>query len=123
MVKILIIEDEPDIARAMQVLLEDAGFKVDFAFGGENGLAAMAKYDLIILDIMMPRMSGREVLKEMNRRGIRKPVIVVSAVGVPEEVKSELESIYPGVGFVSKPRIYEFLLDEVKKVVAQGKGR
>lgn len=115
--KILIIEDEPDVAHSMQMLLEDSGYKAGFALGGEKGLSLMGKYDLVLLDIMMPGMSGREVLREMAKRGIRKPVIVVSAVGVPEEVRSQLDSIYPGIGFVSKPHIYEFLLGEIRKML------
>jgi len=119
MKKILIIEDEPDVARSMQMLLEAEGYRADFALSGKDGLAKMKAYDLILLDIMMPKMSGREVLREMKKLGIKKPVIVVSAVGVPAAVQVEMNSIYPGTGFVSKTSIGEMLVSEIKKRIGK----
>jgi len=117
--KILIIEDEPDVARGVQFLLDDAGYEATVALGGEEGLAKMKGFDLILLDLMMPKMSGRQVLKEMSKRSLKIPVIVVSAVGLPDTVKTELESYYPGTGFVSKAHVRELLLEEIAKVFAK----
>jgi len=119
MKKILIIEDEPDVARSMQIMLEAEGYKADFALGGKEGLKRMKDYDLVLLDIMMPKMSGRQVLQEMKKLGIRKPVIVVSAVGIPDAVQVEMNSILPGTGFVSKPYINERLVPEIRKRIGK----
>ncbi len=117
--KILIIEDEPDVARSMQILLESEGYKADFALSGKEGLKKMKEYDLILLDIMMPKMSGRQVLQEMKKLKIGKPVIVVSAVGIPEAVQVEMNSIYPGAGFVSKPYVGERLVPMIQKKIGK----
>ena len=119
MKRILVIEDEPDVAKSIKMLLEDAGYKADIVLGGKEGLKNMSCYDLILLDIIMPKMSGREVLKEMKKRGIDKPVIVVSAVGVPQVVRDEFAILYPGTGFVSKPHMYDDLVKEIKTALAR----
>ena len=121
MKKILIIEDEPDVARSMQILLETAGFKADIKLGGEEGLRVMKDYDLVLLDLMMPKMSGRQVLKEMEKRGMKKKVIVVSAVGIPEAVETEVASAYPGTGFISKVHLHEELVKEAEKILGKQK--
>jgi DNA-binding response OmpR family regulator len=63
--KILIIEDEPDIAETMKMLIEKEGYKVDYSLDPKKGIPMIKKYDLLLLDIIMPTMSGREVLAEM----------------------------------------------------------
>ena len=90
MKKILIIDDEPDAAEIMKMLLSREGYSVDWTYDPLKGLDMMKDYDLLLLDIMMARMSGRAVLAEMKKRGIKLPVIVVSAVGLPLEVGEEL---------------------------------
>lgn len=121
MKKILIIEDEPDAAETMKMLLERAGYSVDYVLDPRKGLKMLGDYDLLILDIIMPVMSGREVLAEIKRKKIKIPIIVVSAVGLPGEVERELALKYPGVGFVPKLSISE-LPGEVKKKLAKQVG-
>jgi CheY-like chemotaxis protein len=120
MKKILIIEDEPDVARTMQLLLQHGGLEADIALGGEEGLKKMKEYNLILLDIMMPEMSGRQVLDEMKKRGLKKKVIIVSAVGLPDTMRSEYAARYPGTGFVSKSHMNEYLVSEAKKALEGG---
>lgn len=118
MTKILIIEDEPDAAETMKLLLERGGYSVDYVLDPRKGLKMLGDYDLLILDIIMPVMSGREVLAEIKKKKIKIPIIVVSAVGLPGEVERELALKYPGVGFVPKLSISE-LPGEVKKKLAK----
>jgi len=117
MKKILIIDDEPDVARTMQLLLQHDGLEADIALGGEEGLKKMKEYDLVLLDIMMPKMSGRQVLAEMKKRGLKKKVIVVSAVGLPDAMRDEFAALYPGTGFVGKSHMNEDLVLEAKKAL------
>ena len=120
MKKILIIDDEPDVARTMQLLLQHGGLEADVALGGAEGLRKMKDYDLVLLDIMMPKMSGRQVLAEMKKRGLKAKVIIVSAVGLPDTMRNEFAALYPGTGFVSKPHINEDLVPETKKALGGG---
>jgi len=113
--KILIIDDEPDIAETMKMLIEREGYKVEYVLDPRKGIEKIKGFDLLLLDIIMPTMSGREVLAEMKKRGIDVSTIVVSAVGLPMEMERELNGKYPGVGFVQKTEMHTILVNEVKK--------
>jgi len=117
--KVLIIDDEPDVARTMQLLLDGEGIAADIALGGKAGLKVIENYEVILLDIMMPEVSGRQVLKDMKARNLKKKVIVVSAVGLPDLMKQEFDHLYPGAGFISKPHMHEELAIEVKKALGK----
>lgn len=79
--RVLIVEDEPDLAAAVQRLLQDAGFVADVVHDGEDGLmlALDDAYDLVILDLMLPRTPGDQVLAAMRSRGRTAPVLVLTA--------------------------------------------
>ncbi len=78
--RILVIEDEPDLQRGLVRALRDEGYAVDAADNGEDGLfnAENTDYDAIILDVMMPRMDGWDVLKRL-RKTKRTPVLMLTA--------------------------------------------
>jgi len=88
--KILIIEDEEIVLGLLQKKLSQEGYEVSVARDGEEGLKKMTeiKPDLVLLDIIMPKMSGFEVMEEMQKdSGLKKiPVIVVSNSGQPVEI-------------------------------------
>ncbi len=115
--RILIIEDESDVAQVMKTMLEMEGYKADVALDPREGIKKIKKYDLLLLDIMMPIMSGREVLAELKKQGINIPVIVVTAVGMPMEVEMELSRKYPGIKVISKVYIERDLIKEVAKKI------
>ena len=79
--RVLIVEDEADLAAAVRRLLEDAGFVAEVAEDGDAGLtlAQEAVYDLLVLDLMLPRLQGERVLAELRKRGRRVPVLVLTA--------------------------------------------
>ncbi len=79
--RLLIVEDEEDLANALRRLLADAGFTCDVARDGEEGLylALEARYDLLILDLMLPRLQGERVLSELRARDVSLPVLVLTA--------------------------------------------
>lgn len=78
--RVLIIEDEPDLQRALSLALRDEGYAVDAAAAGDDGLfnAESVAYDAIVLDVMLPRMDGWEVLKKL-RQTRRTPVLMLTA--------------------------------------------
>ncbi len=87
--KILIIEDEEALISLLKVKLEKEGFDVECAYNGEEGYKKIKEYkpDLILLDIVMPKMNGYEVLEKMNEDNIKIPVIIISNSGQPVELE------------------------------------
>lgn len=85
--KILIAEDEKPIARALQLKLTSVGFDVDLAEDGEVALKKMAQntYDLVLLDLIMPKKDGFTVLTELKARGNKTPIIVSSNLSQEED--------------------------------------
>jgi DNA-binding response OmpR family regulator len=88
-IKILIIEDEKPLIELLSTKLQKAGFDVDFCEDGEAGMEKVRawKPDLVLLDIIMPKMDGYEVLEAMNQEGIKTPVIIISNSGQMVEIE------------------------------------
>ncbi|PTM51334.1 response regulator transcription factor [Desmospora activa] len=87
--RILIVEDEVNIARVLQLELEYEGYQVEVAYDGVDGLARAeaVEWDLIMLDIMLPRLNGIEVLRRFRRIDERTPVLLLTARDtVPDKV-------------------------------------
>lgn len=91
--KILIVEDERPIARALQLKLKNSGFEPESVFNGEGALALMQEkaFDLVLLDLMMPKVGGFAVLEELRKRGDTTPVIIISNLNQPEDIKKAKE--------------------------------
>lgn len=87
--KILIIEDERPMARALELKLAHAGFESISAGNGKDGIAILEKgnFSLILLDLVMPKMDGFSVLEALKQKGIKTPVIIVSNLSQPEDEK------------------------------------
>lgn len=79
--RVLIVEDEADLAAALKRLLEEAGFSADIADDGEAGLtlALDEAYDLVVLDLMLPRLQGERIVAELRTRRRAVPVLVLTA--------------------------------------------
>jgi len=119
MKKILIIEDEPDVARSIKAFLEAAGYEVAFTFDPMDGVKKLKSYDMLLLDLIMPKVSGRMVLKELKSKGIAVPVIVLSAVSLPATVGAELMSQYHGLKFLPKTQMYRDLIPLIKEILGE----
>lgn len=80
--RILIVEDEHEIAEGICTILEQAGYETGLAFDGQTGLEEIQSgiYDLVLLDVMLPEMSGFDVLREARGAGIGIPVILLTAL-------------------------------------------
>lgn len=101
--RILYVEDEKFLAEAVIHLLKKEKIAVDYAADGEEGLELALKpnYDAIVLDIMLPRMSGLEILRIMRERGARTPVIMLSALN---EVEDKIKGLDLGADdYLAKP--------------------
>jgi DNA-binding response OmpR family regulator len=88
--RILIVDDEPQLLEQLQHLLEDQRYLIETATDGEEALDKLfdAPFDLVILDIMMPKIDGLAVLKEARQAGIKTPVLILTAKGdVDDRIK------------------------------------
>lgn len=85
--RLLVVEDDPKVARFIQKGLADESFVVDLAQDGEAALdrARLATYDLIILDVMLPRMDGFAVCRQLRAMGRDVPILMLSARGMIED--------------------------------------
>lgn len=91
--KILIIEDEKTLARALSYKLTYSGFAVKTVFNGEEGIAVLKQesFSLILLDLIMPKMDGFAVLSTLRTMGIRTPVMVLSNLSQENDIKRTRE--------------------------------
>lgn len=101
--RILYVEDEKFLAEAVIHLLKKEKIMVDWASDGEEGLSLALKpnYDCIVLDIMLPKMSGLDILKIVRARGIKTPIIMLSALN---EVEDKIRGLEGGADdYLAKP--------------------
>ncbi|MCI0486096.1 MAG: response regulator transcription factor [Blastocatellia bacterium] len=114
MQKVLIIEDEPDMVLGLQDNFEYEGYEVIVARDGKAGMArALAdKPDLILLDIMLPRMSGLDVCRHLRRNGVEAPVIMLTARG--QEIDKIIGLEVGADDYVTKPFSIKELLARVR---------
>jgi two-component system alkaline phosphatase synthesis response regulator PhoP len=114
MKRILLIEDEAGIVLTLTDRLTREGYSVDSATDGESGLerATTDAFDLLLLDLMLPRMSGFDVCKELRKRGIETPVIMLTARG---QVVDKVVGLKLGADdYVTKPFDMSELLARVE---------
>jgi DNA-binding response OmpR family regulator len=112
--KILYVEDEKYMARAVAQVLRKNNYSVDLAHDGESGLdlAASGVYDIVILDIMLPKFDGIGVLREMRKRDVQSPVILLTAKGCTEDKVKGLDS--GADDYLAKPFRTEELLARLR---------
>lgn len=112
--RILVVEDEIHLAEALVQLLKRQNYTVDSVYDGENGLdyAMTNIYDVIILDLMLPKMDGITVMKEMRHGGNDTPVIMLTAKG---EISDKVKGLDSGADdYLAKPFDTDELLARVR---------
>ena len=112
--KILIAEDEKSYSRALVLKLKNNGFEVDLAENGEDVLKMLKKkkYDLLLLDLIMPKMNGFSVLESINKNKIKTKVIVISNLSQTEDEKKAKK--LGAYGYIVKANIS--IVDVISKV-------
>ena len=101
--RILYVEDEKFLADAVVHLLKKSDIEADWVADGEEGLSLALKpnYDAIVLDVMLPSLSGLEILAAIRKKGIKTPVIMLSALG---EVEDKIKGLEIGADdYLAKP--------------------
>ena len=117
MKKILIVDDEPAMRLGLKDNLEFEGYQVELAEDGEEGLSKIENgiFDLIVLDIMMPKISGFDVCKKMRADGNLTPIILLSAKG--EELDKVLGLEFGADDYITKPFSVRELLARIKAIL------
>jgi DNA-binding response OmpR family regulator len=115
--RILVIEDDPSIVLGLRMNLEAEGYHVDTAEDGVAGLALArrAQAHLIILDVMLPKLNGFEVLRQLRSEGVQVPTIVLSARDAELDIVMGLE--FGAEDYVTKPFGIAELLARIKTVL------
>ena len=118
--RILVVEDEKKVASFIQRGLEGEGFQIDLAVDGEEGVA-MAKitpYDLILMDVMLPKMDGLSAIRELRAAQVSTPVLCLTAKDTVEDIVAGLDS--GSDDYLTKPFAFAELLARVRALVRRG---
>ena len=123
MKKVLIIEDEPKISRFLQLELEHEGYSAHTAQEGREGYkkASSGKYDIIILDLMLPNLSGIEICRRLRAENITTPIIMLTA---KDDVSDKVTGLDVGADdYMTKPFAIEELLARMRVALKKQTGQ
>jgi heavy metal response regulator len=115
--KILLVEDEKKVASFIKRGLEEEHFTIDVAYDGESGefMALTSEYDLIILDILLPKKNGFEVLKSLRANGIQTPILILTAKG---SIDDKVEGLNSGADdYLTKPFAFAELIARIRSLL------
>jgi two-component system copper resistance phosphate regulon response regulator CusR len=118
--RILLVEDEPDAAAVLAKGLREHAYAVDTAADGRQALehTAINDYDLIVLDLLLPRLDGIEVCRRLRAEGTATPILMVTARGEPDE---RVEGLDAGADdYLPKPYHFPELLARVRALLRRG---
>jgi DNA-binding response OmpR family regulator len=116
-ISILLIEDEPDVVNFIKKGLGEESFEVSVALNGDDGLemALNNKYDIVLLDIMIPEKNGIEVCKEIRSHGIQTPILFLTALNTPDNIALGLNS--GADDYLVKPFKFNELIARIKAIL------
>ncbi len=120
--RVLVVEDEKDLAKALRQALEEEGYAVDVSFDGEDGLAQALglEYDAVVLDLMLPKIDGWILLRRLRERK-KTPVLILTARdALPDKLRG-LDS--GGDDYLTKPFALDELLARVGALIRRSVGQ
>lgn len=116
-IRVLYVDDETTLRTLVQQQLTAEGFSIETADDGDTAIEILDKksYDLVLLDIRMPRLNGMEVLKHVKSKGLTARVIMLTAV---DDLTVALEAVKMGaIDYLTKPYDYNELLRVIRRAV------
>jgi len=119
--RILVVEDEHKIANSIKKGLEQESYAVDVAFDGQEGfdLAVSEEYDLIVLDLLLPKMDGIEICSKLREKQINIPIIILTAKG---QISDKVAGLDAGADdYLTKPFAFEELLARIRALTRRPK--
>jgi heavy metal response regulator len=118
--RILVVEDEKKVASFIQRGLEGEGFSVEVAYDGESGveIGSQSSFDLILMDVMLPKMDGLQAIKALREKGVESPVLCLTAKDTVEDIVAGLDS--GSDDYLTKPFAFAELLARVRALVRRG---
>src|SRR5882757_8125540 len=119
--RILVVEDEQAMAVSLTWGLQAEGYVVDVADNGEDGLwkARETPHDVIVLDVMLPRLDGYQVCKRLREHGIWTPILMLTAM---DDDLDQAEGLDSGADDLAKPFAYPVLLARLRALTRRGLG-
>jgi DNA-binding response OmpR family regulator len=116
-VNILVVEDEAGVARFIKKGLEEEGYMIDLAANGEDGLSLVSRnlYDLIVLDIMLPGMSGLDLCRKIRQMNVHSPVLMLTARDSVHDKVAGLDS--GSDDYLTKPFSFEEFLARIRALL------
>lgn len=120
--RLLVIEDNPKMAGFIRQGLTELGYVVDVATTGHDGehLAATSPFDAIILDVMLPDQDGLQICKNLRRRNIRTPILMVTALSTTSDKVIGLDA--GADDYLSKPFEFDELVARIRALLRRGQG-
>jgi DNA-binding response OmpR family regulator len=118
--RILVVEDEIKVARFLKKGLEAEGYEVETAADGKSGekLARTESFDLILLDVLMPKKDGFEVLRDLRKDEIRTPILMLTARSTTEDIVGGLDQ--GADDYLTKPFAFTELLARIRSLMRRG---
>ena len=119
---VLVIEDQQDIAHLVRLHLQDLPCEVELAFDGLSGLAATEKkaFDLVVLDLMLPKRDGLSLIEEVRRAGVSTPVLILTAKRSVDDRVRGLQA--GGDDYLTKPFAFAELLARLQALLRRSGG-
>jgi len=120
MMRVLVVEDEKKVASFIKRGLEEEGYEVDLAGDGAEGLALVQEgnYALVLMDLMLPKMDGLQVIRQMREQDIITPVLCLTAKDKVDDVVAGLDS--GSDDYLTKPFAFAELLARVRALIRRG---
>jgi len=118
--RILVVEDDREVADYLKNGLEESGYTVDYADNGQDGLylATSEAYDLLVVDRMLPKLEGLALIKALRAAGRQMPVLILSALG---EVDDRVQGLRAGSDdYLTKPFSFSELLARIEALMRRG---
>jgi DNA-binding response OmpR family regulator len=116
--KIIVVDDERDIRETVKDILEDNNYEVETAENGKDLIRKISKnkFDLIILDVLMPGLTTKDIIAELKERKIRTPIIFLTVVRLADQTK---ESIPQMADYIEKPFDNADLIKRIKRALKE----